>query len=277
MVDVQWIKIVTDIFDNKKIKQIETMPDADSILVIWFKLLCLAGNINESGLMVITKDIAYNDEMLANEFRRPLNTVRLALKTFEQFEMIEVVNDVLCVSNWEKYQNIESLDKIREQSRLRVQKHRQNQKLLCNVTSNATVTESNAIEEELRKENKIKKEIYGTFKNVKLSLSEFQKLVEQYGQNKTDKAIEFLSSYREEKGYKNKNDYLSMLRWVFKAVEEKKGDSIDHSKKRAREEAESKELMELMQKEVDPHDIPNFADIAEKLKGKGLFHSVDDL
>ena len=79
MAEVQWIKIVTDIFDNRKIKQIEYMPEADSILVIWFKLLCLAGNINESGLLLITKDIPYTEEMLANEFKRPINTVRLEI------------------------------------------------------------------------------------------------------------------------------------------------------------------------------------------------------
>ncbi|MCX7774034.1 MAG: phage replisome organizer N-terminal domain-containing protein [Clostridia bacterium] len=149
MAEVKWIKIVTDIFGNRKIKQIEAMPEADTILVVWFKLLCLAGNINESGLITITKDIPYTDEMLANEFRRPLNTVRLALSTFEQFGMIEIVDNILCVSNWEKYQNTESMEKIREKTRERVSRHRQKQKELAshgNVTCNATVTQSNALE-----------------------------------------------------------------------------------------------------------------------------------
>lgn len=146
MAEVKWIKIVTDIFNNKKIKQIDAMPDADSILVIWFKLLCLAGNINESGLIILTKDLAYTEEMLATEFRKPINTVRLALKTFESFGMIELVDNIYCISNWEKYQNIEGLDKIREQTRLRVERHRRKQKLLpCNVT----VTHSNATDIEL--------------------------------------------------------------------------------------------------------------------------------
>ena len=160
MAEVMWIKIVTDVFSNRKIKQIEMMPDADSILVIWFKLLCLAGNINESGLLIITKEIPYTEETLANEFRRPLSTVRLALDIFQRFGMIEIVDNILCISNWEKYQNVETLDKIREQTRLRVAKHRESQKLLCNVTGNVTVTESNAIEkrrketEEKRREEK---------------------------------------------------------------------------------------------------------------------------
>ena len=158
MAEVKWIKIVTDIFNNKKIKQIDAMPDADSILVIWFKLLCLAGNINESGLIILTKDLAYTEEMLATEFRKPINTVRLALKTFESFGMIELVDNIYCISNWEKYQNIEGLEKIREQTRLRVEKHRNKQKIL---PCNATVTQGNATDIELDKNKNKSKEIIG--------------------------------------------------------------------------------------------------------------------
>ena len=159
MAEVQWIKIVTDIFDNRKIKQIEYMPEADSILVIWFKLLCLAGNINESGLLLITKDIPYTEEMLANEFKRPLNTVRLALATFQRFGMIEIVDDVLGVSNWEKYQNEDKLIQIREQNRLRKQKQRAKLKALPmpesrdgHVTVTPNVTPGHATEQETETE-----------------------------------------------------------------------------------------------------------------------------
>ena len=159
MAEVQWIKIVTDIFDNRKIKQIEYMPEADSILVIWFKLLCLAGNINESGLLLITKDIPYTEEMLANEFKRPINTVRLALSTFQKFGMIEIVDDVLGVSNWEKYQSADKLSQMKEKNRKRQARFKAKKKAAAlpkpeenkgnvtgNVTSNAEVTQGNAIE-----------------------------------------------------------------------------------------------------------------------------------
>lgn len=35
--EIKWIKIVTDIFDDEKILLIESMPDADSIIVMWRK------------------------------------------------------------------------------------------------------------------------------------------------------------------------------------------------------------------------------------------------
>ena len=120
-----WIKISVDIFNNKKIKQIRSLPDGDSIIGIWLQILCLAGSINENGAVYFTKDLPYTEDMLAVEFDRPLNTMKLAIKTFISFGMIEITDNVMCVTNWLKYQNGDGLDKIREQARIRQQKYRQ--------------------------------------------------------------------------------------------------------------------------------------------------------
>lgn len=152
MAEVKWIKIVTDIFNNKKIRVIESMPEGDSIIVIWFKILMTAGTVNDEGNVYFTKEIPYTDQMLATVFNRPLTTIQLALRTFEEFGMIEIVNDVIHVSNWEKYQNVEGMERVREQTRLRVSKHRELKKLECNVTSNVTVTQGNATDIDKDKE-----------------------------------------------------------------------------------------------------------------------------
>lgn len=149
MVEVKWIKIVTDIFDDEKMLMIESLPDRDGIIVIWFKLLCLAGKQNNSGVFMFNDRIPYTDEMLSTIFRRPLNTVRLALKTFEEYGMIEIVNNTITIPKWEKHQQLDSLELAREQTRKRVEKYREKQKeLTCNVTGNVTecvtVTQCNA-------------------------------------------------------------------------------------------------------------------------------------
>lgn len=150
MATVKWIKICTDIFDDEKILLIESMPESDSIIVIWFKLLCLAGKQNNSGVFMLNDKIAYTDEMLSTIFRRPLNTVRLALKTFEAYGMIELVENVITIPNWEKHQSLEKMELEKEQNRKRVAAYRERQKQLtssesnCNDYSNVTVTESNA-------------------------------------------------------------------------------------------------------------------------------------
>lgn len=134
MADVKWIKITTNIFDDEKIKLIEAMPDRDAILIIWIKILTQAGRCNASGYLLLNQNIPYTDEMLSTIFNRPLNTVRMALEIFKSFGMIELIENAFCISNWEKHQNIEGMDLIREQTKQRVAKHRekQKQKLLGN-------------------------------------------------------------------------------------------------------------------------------------------------
>lgn len=153
MTDVEWIKLSTDIFSNRKIKQIEAMPDGDSLIIIWIKLIVLAGEINDGGCIYFTPEIPYTDQLLATQFNRPLATIQLALQTFRSFRMIDIEDDVIHITNWERYQNVERLDQIREQTRARVAKHRQKKRLEgCNVTRNVTVTQCNATEREEEKE-----------------------------------------------------------------------------------------------------------------------------
>jgi len=129
MAEIKWIKITTNIFDDEKIKLIEMLPERDSLIVIWFKLLTLAGKTNDNGFIYITKKMPITDEMLSTIFNRPLNTVRLALETFQTFEMIEI-EDHINITNWEKHQNVEGMEKIRLQNLERQKKLRDKKKLL---------------------------------------------------------------------------------------------------------------------------------------------------
>ena len=129
MGEVSWIKLKVGMFDDSKIKYIEALPERDTIITIWVKLLTLSGKYNEQGYIMLSENLPYNEEMLANEFSRPINSIRLAIQTFETLGMIEKVNGVIKVTNWEKHQNIEGLEKIRAQNRLRKQKQRKQQKI----------------------------------------------------------------------------------------------------------------------------------------------------
>lgn len=190
MSEIKWIKITTDIFDDEKICLIDALPDPDAILVIWFKILTLAGKHNSNGLLMMTDKVHYTDEMLATIFRRPLNTVRMAIGVFEQFGMIEIIDGIISLPNWEKHQNVDGMEKIKEQTRNRVAKYRKKQKNLAlgNVTGNVTVTDGNALEEDKDKnknrldKDKNKKRITttssGSEENIlELFQSEFRRLL----------------------------------------------------------------------------------------------------
>lgn len=155
MAEVEWIKVSTSMFEtSRKIKSIELMKDGDRILVIWFKLLLLAGNVNDGGAIYITEDKPYDLESLAGELRRPEALVKKALEVFEGYGMIERENGIIYLTSWEKYQSAEKLDIIRAQTRKRVENYRrrkQGKSVTGNADSNADVTLGNAAEE--RREN----------------------------------------------------------------------------------------------------------------------------
>jgi predicted phage replisome organizer len=117
MGNVKWIKIVVDIFDDEKIKLIEVIPDGYKIIVAWLKLLCLAGKSCSSGVLIMNDRVHFNDEMLATLFRMPLSTVRLALRTFQEFGMIEIIDDTITIPNWAKHQSIDKIEAKNEYQR----------------------------------------------------------------------------------------------------------------------------------------------------------------
>ena len=159
--DVKWIKITTDIFDDEKIQLIESMPDAYAIITVWFKLLCLAGKQNNSGVFMMGK-IAYTDKMLATIFRMKESTVLMALQTFEQFGMVEIVDGVITIPNWNKHQTLDAYEKKKQRDRLYQQERRAAQKALiggiAEKSSDASVEKSSyvAISEEDKERDKEK-------------------------------------------------------------------------------------------------------------------------
>ncbi|NFF66795.1 DnaD domain protein [Clostridium sporogenes] len=160
MAEVKWIKITTNMFDDEKIKLIDAMPERDTIHYIWIRLLVQAGKTNANGYIFLNENVPYTEEMLSTIFNRPLNSVRLALKTLMDFGMIEIQEGKLIkITNWSKHQNIEGMEKVREQNRLRKQKQRAKEKKLLQAAKDETCgskigshsmsRDSHAIEEEV--------------------------------------------------------------------------------------------------------------------------------
>ena len=132
MGEVKWIKLSVDIFDDEKIEAIGTLPDGNMIQLVWIKLLCLAGKCNEGGLLMVTKELPYTDEMLAKRFDMEIGQVQRALDIFQRAEMIEVIENIYMVSNWAKYQSTQSLEEMKAKHRERQRNYveRKKQKLM---------------------------------------------------------------------------------------------------------------------------------------------------
>ena len=177
MADVKWIKITTDIFDDEKILLIESLPDAYAIIVVWFKLLCLAGKQNNSGVFMMNDKIAYTDKMLATIFRMKETTVTMALKTFEEFGMIEIVDGVITIPNWGKHQNLDQLEERKQYMKNYMKEYREKQKQIsCKTNSKVnSKVNVNSLEEEGEKEEERDKE-----KEEDKERIDYQKIVNMY-------------------------------------------------------------------------------------------------
>lgn len=161
MADVKWIKITTNMFDNRKIRQIRHLPEGNSIVLIWVMLLTIAGRCNAGGMIFLTENIPYSLESLAIELDFEQSVVKMALKALQDFGMIVCDESHFLISNWEEYQNIEGMEKIREQNRLRKQAQREREKLLpepmsrdSHVTSQQNHATDIEEEKEVRSKNK---------------------------------------------------------------------------------------------------------------------------
>lgn len=153
MADINWIKLRVDMFDDEKIKIIQSMPEGDAILVIWIRIIALAGKCNAKGLVLIEDEFPYSDEMLATIFNKPQATVRLALGTFEKFRMIERTEKGIYISNFEKHQNTEGMEKIREQARIRKQREREKKRALLEAGNTPALPENSSENPETLPEN----------------------------------------------------------------------------------------------------------------------------
>ena len=162
MADVKWIKITTDIFDDEKILLIESLPDSYAIITVWFKLLCLAGKMNNSGVFMMSNRIAYTDKMLATIFRMKESTVQMALDTFEQFGMIERIDGVITIPNWDKHQTLDAYEQKKERDRIYQAERRRKQKQIATKSSDSRTTKSSDVEKNrsLEEDIDIDKDIY---------------------------------------------------------------------------------------------------------------------
>ncbi|MBP2665429.1 MAG: hypothetical protein H6Q76_409 [Firmicutes bacterium] len=143
MDEIRWLKISLDMFDNEKIKFIRSLPEADAIIVIWVGLLVLAGKSNAGGYIILAESLPYTEDMLANDFHKPKNVIRLAIETFRQLRMIEQEDGVFYIKNWLKYQNVEGMELVKLQSRARSKNYRVRQKQRLLEIQAPRKTESN--------------------------------------------------------------------------------------------------------------------------------------
>ena len=133
--NVQWIKLKVGMFDGNSFKKIKRakiggVSYRDKLTSIWFELMDLAGKGNSNGCLVDNNEIPYRSfEDIAIMLDREEKEIELCMNFYLSEKMIEIIDDVYCLTNFVRYQNQEGLNKIREQKRVAQAKWRERKKL----------------------------------------------------------------------------------------------------------------------------------------------------
>ena len=179
MTDVKWIKVDIDLFENEKIMLIRTDEDADSLIILWLKMLCLAGKKNNHGRFVMDNGLVYTPEIFANVLCCDRALMEKALKLFLEYGMLTEEDGILFIKNWDEYQDLDALERRREADRIRKQRSRDNKYTqystcdrACDVTRNTDVTKAVChVIEKRRVEESREDKSRGDKKNIKSSFS----------------------------------------------------------------------------------------------------------
>ena len=295
MADVKWIKLNIDMFDDEKIKIIQSMPEGDAMCVIWIKLLTLAGKTNDKGYVYITDDMPYTDEMLAVIFNKPLNTVRLALDTFTKLGMIDVDSKGIYLLNFDRHQSLDKLEKIKEQTRARVQKHREKAKQIalvedvtlhvtqCNATDidiDIDIDKDKELDIELdkdkeieknkkNKKNNIKKEYFSNSKvnDIFLDFIEQRKVLKAVNSDRAiNTLVNKLSTYDDETKYKMiENSILNSWKSIYELKE-----NYNSTRKPIRKEVVPDWLnQEIKKEEMTKEELEEMEELLKDFKDDG--------
>ena len=186
--------------------------------------------------------IAYTDKMLATIFRRKESTVQLALETFEQFGMIELIDGIITIPNWGKHQNLDQLESKKEYMKNYMKEYREKQKLITsgkvnsktNSKSNVSSADKSRVEKKRKEqirvdvveesgndtetdvENSKLEAMGGTLgKGVVLLTEEQQEaLLDKLGFDAFNHYIDKLSTFIIDKGAKVSSHYNTILKWA---------------------------------------------------------------
>lgn len=154
MVQVQWLKVYTDIFDNEKMKKLLRNRDGDTYFRVWIQLLTLAAKSNQHGAILLGENIPMSKEDLAKVMHKTLNKLEKIIQDLYELDMIIIEKETICIKNWDMYQSADELEKLRESNRRRQQKYRDKQR-----EGNVIVTSNNTEDKSREEKNKNRQDI----------------------------------------------------------------------------------------------------------------------
>jgi phosphopantetheinyl transferase (holo-ACP synthase) len=201
--NVSWFKVNANFDKDDRVAFVERNRNGGVAIYHYIKLNCIAARCNQDGGIFITEKIPHTAKTLAKQWGCKEITVKNSLELLISAGLLEVIENVLYISDWYITQSTDKLEEIRKNSRLRQQRYRDNQRLAKEQmlqNRNVTVTQRNAVEEDKDKEKEKEKEGDGEGEKI---ISEFISLFNTTAFPK----IKILSSKQKEAVIKAVNEF----------------------------------------------------------------------
>lgn len=220
-----WLKMESNYLDDPKIKKLRKIAGGDTYTIIYLKMQLLS--IDNKG--IITFEGIENDfaEELALKLDEDVDDVKMVLAYLQTQGLIEQSDNDFLLPEASKRIGSES----ESAERVRLFREREKQKVLqCNtdvtevLRSSISIYNSNSISNSNSKE----RHKYGEYNHVLLTDSQLEKLKDEYSNWK--ELVTYLDEYIEMKGYKAKNHYLAIKKWVVDAVNKQNGGTYGKQK-----------------------------------------------
>jgi len=185
---------------------------------IWFGFLLLAGDNASEGKISVTENTGYSIEQLSDLLKCEPELINRSIKKMVKYEKIQVdKKNVIKIIKWEKYQSeYQRQRKYREEWLQRKKDFK--------VTAKGDNVECGVdidIDIDIERDKKKKEKKYKYMDSVLLTKEEHQKLIDKFGETKTNSYIENLNNYIGSKGKKYKSHYFTILNWSKKDISKK--------------------------------------------------------
>ena len=172
MYEIQWFKIESNIFSNRKIQLILKLEDGDTYFRVWIQLIALAVECNNKGRLEIGGNNPMTIENFSKIMGKSKKKIEKILNKFLELEMLIKEGKTFQIKNWDKYQSIEKYEKYQMQNRERQKRYREklkSEKEKSNVIQTlSNGQEKNTKDLRIRKEKNIREERENGFREYKI-------------------------------------------------------------------------------------------------------------
>ena len=123
-----WIKLYTDIYENRKMKKLLGEKNGAAYGFVWVAMLVLASRLSGDGRLIFTKGYPYTTDDIAMECGLDKGLVKSAVELFLKYGMLKETKGVLRIKNYVKYQNPDEYKNARERQAKYTRESRQRKK-----------------------------------------------------------------------------------------------------------------------------------------------------